>query len=239
MTALLSDRSTLPASSFRDITRPLAARIASRIACSVEEIAVFPTAACALDALATQVFAGRRVTIAGPAGEPIASRAWAAARSATEVAARPFDGLVAASRDADAVVLTSPAPGTGRATISPRDLLLLRSRAPRPILVLDLLEEECARTPLTQPGLLLPGTMLLRGFGRLWCDAGATRLADIAFIAGPADLVAPLDSLAISGPSVADERSVAEACLELDRPEIERRVQELATIERRASAAGI
>jgi hypothetical protein len=77
--------------------------------------------------------------------------------------------------------------------------------------VLDLLDEELARAPLTQPALLLPGTVFLRGFGQFWREAGARTVAETAFVAGPADLVAPL-----RGPLV-DERLAAEAVWDLDR----------------------
>ena len=222
MSALLSERLVLPAPLVRPGDRPLVERLASRIACSVDEIAAFPTTARALDALATRVFAGRRVTIASPCGEAVAARAWAAARSASETAARPLDALVAAARGSDVLVLTSPTPaplGGTAATISPRDLLLLRSRAPRPIIVLDLLEEDRARTPLTQPALLLPGTLVLRGFGALWRDAGAAAVADVAFVAGPRDLVAGLEASSLP------EDLVAAASAELDCADIELRVQ--------------
>jgi len=230
MTALLSERLALPTPAVRDCDRPLVERLASRVACSVDEIAAFTTVPRALEALATQVFAGRRVAIAATASEPIAARAWSAARTATEVNARQLDALVAAGREADVLVLSSPIASTGSATITPRELLLLRSRAPRPIIVLDLLDEDRARTPLTQPALLLPGTILLRGFGQLWRDAGATRLADIGFVAGPRDLVGPLEAPALP------ESLVTAACMELDQPDIERRVQELAALGRQIGA---
>ena len=230
MTALATERLALPSPTVRSVDRPLVERLASRVACSVDEIAAFTSVPRALEALATQIFAGRRVAIAAPAGEAIASRAWSAARSATEVSARQLDALVAAGRDADVLVLSSPVRDGSAATISPRELLLLRSRAPRPILVLDLLEEDRARTPLTQPALLLPGTILVRGFGQLWRDAGATRLADIGFVAGPRDLVGPLEAPALP------ESLVTAACMELDQPDIERRVQELAALGRQIGA---
>lgn len=226
MTALLSERLALPTPAVRDCDRPLVERLASRVACSVDEIAAFTPVPRALEALATQVFAGRRVAIAAPASEPIAARAWSAARTATEVNARQLDALVAAGREADVLVLSSPIASTGSATITPRELLLLRSRAPRPIIVLDLLDEDRARTPLTQPALLLPGTIILRGFGPLWREAGASRLADICFVAGPRDLVSPLEAPALP------ESLVTAACAELDQPHLERRVQELASLGR-------
>jgi hypothetical protein len=92
--------------------------------------------------------------------------------------------------------------------------------------VLDLLDEELARAPLTQPALLLPGTVFLRGFGQFWREAGARTVAETAFVAGPADLVAPL-----RGPLV-DERLAAEAVWDLDRIGIDRAVQDRAAAAR-------
>ena len=222
MTALLSEQLVLPSPAIRTVDRPLVERLASRVACSVDEVAAFTSVARALEALATQVFAGRRVAIGAPAAEGIAARAWSAARSAREVDARQLDTLVTAARESDVLVLSSPVSGSSAAVISPRDLLLLRSRAPRPIIVLDLLDEDRARTPLTQPALLLPGTILLRGFGPLWRQAGASHLADIAFVAGPRDLVGPLAAPALP------ESLVAAACAEFDQTDIDRRVRDLA-----------
>jgi len=201
--------------------RPLVERLAARVSCSLDEIAAFASVASALEALSGQILADRRVTIAQPAGEAIAASAWRAARTAREVAARPFDQLVAAARESDVLVLSSPvASGSGVAPLlSPRELLLLRSRAPRPVIVLDLLDEDLARTPLTQPALLLPGTVILRGFGQLWRDAGADGVADTAFIAGPRDLVSALGA----GPLPQD--ALERACAALDLPDIDRTVQ--------------
>jgi hypothetical protein len=231
MTSILTEPLTLPAPLVRSGDRPLVERLASRVAASVDELAVFQTASRAVDALAESVFAGKRVTLARPAGDRIARVAWGAARSATEVAAQPFDTLVAAARESDVLVLTSPLPAGGRrsATITPRELLLLRSRAPRPVIVLDLLEEDFARTPLTQPALLLPGTLVLRVFGQLWRDAGATNLSDIAFVAGPRDLIASLSAPAL--PMTLVEKAGAD----LDLPGLDRRVQEAAALGRPAA----
>lgn len=216
----------------------LLTRLAARISSAREEIAAFPTTLSAIDALTARFFRSQRVVIARPTREEIASRAWSVSRTAKEVpwlgastesrrdaeALASFDALVAAARDADTLVLSSPFVSDGRVqgALAPRDLLLLRSRAPRPVIVLDLLDEELARAPLTQPALLLPGTVFLRGFGTFWREAGARTVADTAFIAGPRDLVASLEPLALS------ESLAAEAVWDLDRIGIDRAVQERA-----------
>lgn len=228
--------------------RGLLERLAARVSCSIEELEAFPTVAQCLDRVAASLFAGRRVVIARPAGEAIAARAWSSARVAREVDAQPFDALVAAARDAEVLVLSSPvvgADGRARAAITPRELLLLRSRAPRPVIVLDLLDEELARTPLTQPALLLPGTVIVRGFGELWRGAGAADVAGLAFIAGPADLVAQVADGGGTGDAWATARSSGDlgadgdplllrAIADLDRPGIDRAVQEAASALRTA-----
>jgi hypothetical protein len=214
--------------------RGLIERLSARISASVDEIAAFATADAALERIATRYLAGSRVVLAQPTSEAIAARAWSAARASQVVVSDPTAGrlerLVAAARDADVVVISSPVlsavPSTAGgsplglpATIAPRELLLLRSRAPRPIIVLDLLEEEYARTPLTQPALLLPGTIVLRGFGRAWSEVGAKAVAPLAFVAGPADLVARLEAPALD-PAVAEA-----ACADLDLAAIDRAVR--------------
>ena len=111
--------------------------------------------------------------------------------------------------------------------LSPRDLLRLRARAPRPAIVLDLLDEDLARAPLTQAALLIPGTVILRGFGRLWRDAGAVNAAEIAFVAGAPDLIASLPAVGDAAP-LTEELSAA-AVRDLDRAGIERAIQDAAT----------
>lgn len=208
----------------------LSERISARISASIEEIAPFATVEAALDRIAARYLAGKRVVIAPATGEALAARAWAVAGSA-KVAAAPsgdttLDALVAAAREADVVVLSSPllsaaaaSPFGFPATLSPRELLLLRSRAPRPLILLDLVDEEYARTPLTQPALLLPGTVVLRGFGRAWAEVGAAAVAPLAFVAGPQDLVTALEA-----PPLDPELEQA-ASAELDRPDIDRAVR--------------
>lgn len=216
----------------------LVTRLAARISAGRDEIAPFESPAAAIETLTGRFFRGQRVVIARPTREELASRAWSASRTAKEVAwlgasaesrrdpraISCFDALVAAARDADTLVLSSPFISSGRVAgaLAPRDLLLLRSRAPRPVIVLDLLDEELARAPLTQPALLLPGTVFLRGFGQFWRDAGARSVADTAFVAGPSDLIASLDRPEF------DERVAAEAVWDLDRVGIDRAVQERA-----------
>lgn len=199
----------------------LLTRLAARISCSTDEIVAFPSIAEARTSLSAAFFAGRRTLIARPGSDALGSTAWREARSAREADTQPLDGLVAASRGADTVILASPVDGgrKARPTISPRDLLLLRSRAPQPVLVLDLLEEDRARIPLTQPALLLPGTIVVRGFGRLWREAGAASIAPLVFVAGPRELVASLGAAPIE-PALA-----ARACADLDDPGIDTRVR--------------
>lgn len=210
-------------------------RLAARISAGRDEVVPYAGIAPAIDALAERFFRNQRVVIARPTREEIASRAWSASRTAKEVAwlgasaesrrdpraLANFDSLVTAAREADTLVLSSPFVTGGRVkgALAPRDLLLLRSRAPRPVIVLDLLDEDLARAPLTQPALLLPGTVFLRGFGPFWRDAGARTVAETAFIAGPRDLVASLSNAGL------DDRLAAEAAWDLDRIGIDRAVE--------------
>jgi len=221
----------------------LVARLAARISASTREIAPFAGVDRAVDAIAESLFRNRRVVLAQPVADRIARSARARAASVVEAdwrsaradAARgssqaaAFDALVRSARDADALVLTSPfIAGDGTAlALAPRDLLRLRARAPRPVFVLDLLDEDLARAPLTQAALLIPGTVILRGFGRLWRDAGAATAADIAFAAGAPDLIASLS--AASEDDSVDEEFSAAAVRDLDQPWIERSIQEAAT----------
>jgi len=199
----------------------LLSRLAARIACSADEVVAFPSLEEARTAISAAFFAGRRTLLVRPGSDALAPRARLEARSARESDALPFEGLVAASRNAETVLLSSPVECRRgvRATITPRELLLLRSRAPQPVILLDLLEEDRARIPLTQPALLLPGTAVVRGFGRLWRDAGATSVAPIVFVAGPHDLVASLGAAPI------EPLLLARSCAELDDPAIDARVR--------------
>jgi hypothetical protein len=212
----------------------LVVRLAARIATATEEISPFSTESGAFDAIADRFFRDRRVVIARPTRESLAARAWAAARTARETAwlgasgdvasAGRFgglDGLIDAAREADTLGLTSPFAPNGRSAgaLSPRELLQLRSRAPRPTIVLDLLDEELAASPLTQPALLLPGTIILRGFGELWRDVGARRVAGIAFAAGPAELIGTLRDADFP------ESLARDAVRDLDQRGIDRAVQ--------------
>jgi hypothetical protein len=249
------------------IARParaaLVARLAARISASTREVAPFATVDRAVDSIADRFFRGRRVAIA----EPVARRIGASARRLAECVvaadwrdaradatrgtaqAAAFDDLVRAAQLADTLVLTSPfiAEDGAGASLSPRDLLRLRARAPKPVFVLDLLDEDLARAPLTQAALLIPGTVILRGFGRLWRDAGANAAADLGFVAGAPELVAALSAAvardgtdggaddgaetvgwAESAESV-DEELAAAVVRDLDRAGIERAVQEAAT----------
>ena len=145
-------------------------------------------------------------------------------------AARPsLDILVALAREVDTLFIEAPIVRDGVVIepIAPRELLALRAKAPRPLIVLDLRGEDLARTPLTQPALLIPGTVILRGFGALWSREGATELARTAFVAGPADLVAGLAG-DLGCARIPDDVLAAALIAELDAPDLERRVQSAA-----------
>lgn len=216
----------------------LVTRLAARIAADREEVAPFATVDNAIDALVERFVRNQRVVIGGPTRESLASRAWAASRTAKQApwlgaqssaprgskASAAFDSLIAAARDADTVVLSSPFAPNGLCVgaLAPRDLLQLRARAPRPLIVLDLLDEDLARAPLTQPALLLPGVVFLRGFGAFWRLSGARSVSRIAFVAGPRDLVGAFRDL---GP---DERTAESAVWDLDRIGVDATVQERA-----------
>ncbi len=242
------------------IARParaaLVARLAARISASTREVAPFATVDRAVDSIADRFLRGRRVAIAEPVARRIGASArrlagrviaadWRDARAdATRGTAQAaaFDDLVRVAQDADTLVLTSPfiAEDGAGAAFSPRDLLRLRARAPKPVLVLDLVDEDLARAPLTQAALLIPGTVILRGFGRLWRDAGANAAADLGFVAGAPELVAALSAGVVrdgtdGGAETAgwaesvDEELAAAVVRDLDRAGIERAVQEAAT----------
>ncbi len=205
MTAILSNSSfTTPLrASATSANLPLLARLSARVSCSLDEVAVFASPQAAFAAIASGIALGRGTVALSGTHETT------------------LDALIAAARDAAVVTLQSPLLQGGRVVtaLTPRELLLLRSRAPRPILVLDLLNEELARTPLTQPALLLPATIIVRGFGELWREAGATTLAELAFVVGPRELVASLEAPELNA------STVARACEELDVPEIDRAVR--------------
>ena len=140
--------------------------------------------------------------------------------------------LIDLAREVDVLILEAPQifGGDVREPLTPRQLLELRARASRTLIVLDLLNEDLARTPLTQAALLIPGTLVLRGFGLLWAAEGATTLAKTAFIAGAPGLVSALRRHEFTLESL--ERVVSE----LDAVDIDRRVQAAART-RRANLA--
>lgn len=229
---------SLSAAAPRALYEELLTRLASRISSSREEIVPYPTVPDAVDALSRAYLRGRRVVIARPARETLVSRAWRTSATAREAArigvgrdatadfegSPNFDLLLSAARDADTLVLTSPfLTKDGRVdALSPRELLRLRSRAPRPLILLDLLDEELARSPLTQAALLIPGTVILRGFGSRWREAGAGSVADLAFVAGPPETLAALPRGRFS------EDAASAAVWDLDRPGIDRAVEAVA-----------
>lgn len=221
-----------------DPARPLIERLAARISAGLDEIAVFASAEDAAEAVACALLSARRVVLATPANDAVAAASRRAAASVREFdLARgdaPLDGLVAAARDAETVVLSSPVCNAGgaRATLAPRDLLRLRSRATRPALVLDLTGEELAAEPLTQTALLLPGTVAIRAFGPSWREVGARGLAGIAFVVGPREFIDLIGRNALT----ADAAEAA--CRDLDSENIERAARAAARSCREAAACG-
>lgn len=232
--SILTVSSAARASTRSERLRPLVERISARIAASCDEIAIFPSAEAALDAAARAFVRGRRTAIVRPAGDAFAARCTVEAASLVDVSAELGDlsTIAAAARDAQTVALSSPIRGGNGcllpATLAPRELLQLRSRAPRPLIVLDLLDEEFARTPLTQPALLLPGTVLIRGFGDAWLRAGAGAIAPLAFIAGPRELIAPLANAPLAADAADESALIRTACADLDLPGIDRAVRRVA-----------
>jgi hypothetical protein len=220
----------------------LVTRLAARISASLDEIAPYASIEAAEEALVARGAAGRRVGLALGEGSTLGARARRVARSSREWplaasvargcrATGTLDALIALANDVDTLFLEAPIAASAAdarangscdrwsSPLAPRELLELRARAPRTLLVLDLRCEDFARTPLTQAAMLVPGTLILRGFGDLWDSLGATTLAPTAFVAGPAPLVAALEPDARVA-AIAD-RLIAE----LDAPELERRVQ--------------
>jgi hypothetical protein len=87
--------------------------------------------------------------------------------------------------------------------------------------------------------------VIVRGFGELWRGAGAADVAGLAFIAGPADLVAQVADGEGTGEAWATARSSGDlgadgaplllrVIADLDRPGIDRAVQEAASALRTA-----
>lgn len=211
------------------LRRGLVERLAARISTGSDEVLPFVDASDAATALARRFARGRRIGLAlsdrNTLIEPL--RAESGERRELAWTTRPsLDTLVALAREVDTLFIEAPIVRDGVVIepIAPRELLALRAKAPRPLIVLDLRGEDLARTPLTQPALLIPGTVILRGFGALWAREGATELARTAFVAGPADLVAGLAG-DLGSASVPDDAQAAALIAELDAPDLERRVQ--------------
>jgi len=214
------------------LRRGLVERLAARISAGSDEVLPFADERAATAALARRFARGRRIGLAlGERNTLIGSlRSESGERRVLNWTERPsLDDLVALAREVDTLFIEAPIVRDGVVIepIAPRELLTLRARAPRPVLVLDLRDEDLARTPLTQPALLIPGTVILRGFGALWAREGAAELARTAFVAGPADLVAGLAG-DLGSASVPDEAQAATLIAELDAPDLERRVQSAA-----------
>lgn len=214
---------------------PLEARLSARISSSLDEVVAFPSAKRAIDAIADALLRDRPIAVAEGTPEDLAAVAAGRARTISTVPwieARPagvLEALVAGTAAVDAAVLASPVVASdGRgASIAPRELLQLRARNLRSLLVLDLRDEDLARTPLTQTALLLPGTIAIRGFGEVWRAAGAPEVAELAFVVGPAREIGALRKKAL-GADEADRTIIEAACAALDRDDIDRRVREVA-----------
>lgn len=224
-----ADRSSLLA--------PLVDRLAARISAARDEIAIFPSPQSAFESLVAGLAVGRAATIALPVPVRAALPLQRVARSVREVgpsgtSPAAVESIIASARDSEVLLLANPVldrdGGVAAPELSPRSLLQIRSRATRPLILLDLVDEEYARTPLTQPALLLPGTLLVRGFGEPWLRAGATTVAGLAFVAGPRDLVARLSDAPLASDEDAEAALIRAACSELDEPNIDRRVRALA-----------
>jgi hypothetical protein len=207
-----------------DPQRPLLERLAARISSGTDEVVPFTTVESAARAIARTFLCGRRVGLACTQTSPLARESRLSAQSASS-----FDGandatlraLIEFARDVDVLIIEAPqrVGSEIREPLTPRQLLELRARSPRTLIVLDLLNEDLARTPLTQAALLIPGTLVLRGFGSLWAAEGAVTVAEMAFIAGAPTLLASLvrDSF--------EADTLNRAVLELDSGDIDRRVQ--------------
>ena len=211
------------------LQRGLLERLAARISAGSDEVLPFAAAGDAAAVLARRFARGRRIGLAlgerNTLLDPLRSES--GERRVLNWTERPtLDDLVALAREVDTLFIEAPIVRDGVVIepIAPRELLTLRARAPRPVLVLDLRDEDLARTPLTQPALLIPGTVILRGFGALWAREGASELARTAFVAGPADLVAGLAG-ELGGARLPDDVLAAALIAELDAPDLERRVQ--------------
>ena len=223
-----------------DPQRPLLERLAARISSGTDEIAPFTTVESAARAIALTFLRGRRVGLAATQNSPLSREARLCARStrtldvtndststvtntATKTATNTatLSALIDFARDVDVLVIEAPqlVGSEIREPLTPRQLLEVRARSPRTLIVLDLLNEDLARTPLTQAALLIPGTLVLRGFGSLWAAEGAATVAGIAFVAGAPTLLTSFarDSF--------EAESLRRVVSELDSTDIDRRVQ--------------
>jgi hypothetical protein len=219
-----------------DPQRPLLERLAARISSGTDEIAPFTTVESATRAIALTFLRGRRVGLAATQNSPLSREARLCARSTrtldvtndststvtnTATNTATLSALIDFARDVDVLVIEAPqlVGSEIREPLTPRQLLEVRARSPRTLIVLDLLNEDLARTPLTQAALLIPGTLVLRGFGSLWAAEGAATVAGIAFVAGAPTLLTNFarDSF--------EAESLRRVVSELDSTDIDRRVQ--------------
>ena len=219
-----------------DPRRPLLERLAARISSGTDEITPFTTVESAARAIALTFLRGRRVGLAATQNSPLSRETRLCARStrtldvtndstrtvtSTATNTATLSALIEFARDVDVLVIETPqlVGSEIREPLTPRQLLEVRARSPRTLIVLDLLNEDLARTPLTQAALLIPGTLVLRGFGSLWAAEGAATVAEIAFVAGAPTLLASFarDSF--------EAESLRRLVSELDSTDIDRRVQ--------------
>lgn len=223
LTAQPNDTVT-PLVSSADPQRPLLERLAARISSGTDEIVPWTTVESAARAIARTFLCGRRVGLAATQTSPLARASRLNAqltRSFDGASDVPLSTLIEFARDVEVLVIEAPqlVDSEIREPLTPRQLLELRARSPRTLIVLDLLNEDLARTPLTQAALLIPGTLVLRGFGSLWAAEGAATVAEMAFIAGAPTLLASLAR------DTFDAEILNRVVSELDSGDIDRRVQ--------------
>lgn len=209
----------------------LVERLAARISSGIDEVVPFATLENAVQAITSCFVRTRAVGLAVTPNSQFACTAPSAARSVRTfdvtrggTSTATLDALIELTRQIDVLILEAPQVVSGELCepLSPRQLLELRARAPKALIVLDLVREDLARTPLTQAALLLPGTIALRGFGSLWSAEGAVHVANTAFVFGAPPLVSKLPLDAFSS------ELLAQVVAEFDSTDIDRRVQRAA-----------
>ncbi|MDI9404238.1 MAG: hypothetical protein QM516_10230 [Limnohabitans sp.] len=226
-TSQVNDRPT-PCVGESNLIRPWIERLAARISSGLDEVVPFTTPEAAVRAISSRFLRGRRIgraiTQASPFG--LSTCGTAGANCEVDLTACTTRGgllptLISCARDVDVLIVETPQRTSSgvRELLTPRELLELRARSPKTLLILDLVNEDLAKDPLTQAALLLPGTIALRGFGALWAAEGAKAVADTAFVFGAPPLVSTLarDSISLD--------LLAQVVADFDSSDIDRRVQ--------------